>query len=72
GLPVLGSPKFTKLLTEDFAGSYGGCWAIEPDPHKIAVRMIDHIQAKREKLGISKAKERVLFDMEMRREMVDG
>jgi hypothetical protein len=29
--------------------------------------MIDHINKKREKLGISKAKERVLYDMEMRR-----
>jgi len=29
--------------------------------------IINHINKKREKLGISKAKERVLYDMEMRR-----
>jgi carbon-monoxide dehydrogenase catalytic subunit len=31
--------------------------------------IIDHINQKREKLGISKGKERVLFDMEMRRQL---
>ena len=41
----------------------------EADPGKIAALMIDHINGKREKLGISKAKERVLYDMEMRRDL---
>jgi carbon-monoxide dehydrogenase catalytic subunit len=31
--------------------------------------IIDHINKKRQNLGISKAKERILFDMEMRREL---
>jgi carbon-monoxide dehydrogenase catalytic subunit len=31
--------------------------------------IIDHINKKREKLGISKKKERVLYDMEMRRDL---
>jgi hypothetical protein len=35
----------------------------------MAVLIIDHIQKKREKLGISKARERVLYDMDMRREL---
>jgi len=35
----------------------------------MAARIIDHINKKRENLGISKGKERVLYDMEMRREL---
>jgi hypothetical protein len=31
--------------------------------------MIDHINRKREKLGIGRSKERVLFDMAMRRDL---
>jgi carbon-monoxide dehydrogenase catalytic subunit len=44
-------------------------WATEPDPKKMAAMIIDHINQKREKLGISKKKERVLYDMEMRRDL---
>ena len=69
GLPILGSRKLTKLLTEDYEKVFGGHWAVEPDPAKMAVLIIDHIQKKREKLGISKARERVLYDMDMRREL---
>jgi carbon-monoxide dehydrogenase catalytic subunit len=47
----------------------GGSWAVEPDVHHMASRMIDHINKKRKALGIDKRKERVLFDMEMRREL---
>jgi putative ABC transport system permease protein len=36
---------------------------------KMAGLMIDHINNKRKKLGIEKGKERVLYDMEMRREL---
>jgi len=69
GLPVLGSKGFAKYLFEDLEQYYGARWDVEPDPQKMAGKMIDHIQKKRENLGISKAKERVLYDMEMRREL---
>ncbi|OVE79778.1 carbon-monoxide dehydrogenase catalytic subunit [bacterium I07] len=69
GLPVMGSEKLTHFLTEELSDILGGSWAVEPEPEKIAGRMIDHIQNKREKLGISQARERVLYDMEMRREL---
>ena len=46
---------------------YGGKWAFEPDPVKAAQLMIAHIDKKRKALGIDKARERVLYDMEMRR-----
>ena len=70
GLPVFGSKKFTKFLFEEFEDIYGGRWAVEKEPGKMAAMIIDHIQKKREKLGISAAKERVLYDMDMRRELV--
>ncbi len=69
GLPINGSKVFTDLLFREFEDIYGGMWAVEPDPGKMAAMIIDHINNKREKLGISKAKERVLYDMEMRREL---
>jgi len=67
--PTLGSGELTKLLFEGFEEIYGGKWAFEPDPIKAAKLMIDHIDKKRKALGIDKARERVLFDMAMRREL---
>ena len=67
--PTLGSDKVTKHLFEDFEAAYGGMWAFEPDPIKAAHLMISHIDKKRKALGIDKARERVLYDMEMRREL---
>lgn len=69
GLPISGSPEFCHHLFEEFEGTYGGRWGVEPDIGKMAANIIDHINTKREKLGISKAKERVLYDMAMRREL---
>ena len=45
-------------------------WAYEPDPKQAAQLMIEHIDKKRKALGIDKARERVLYDMEMRRDLV--
>jgi len=47
----------------------GGMWDFEPDPIQAAHKMIEHIDKKRKALGIDKARERVLYDMEMRREL---
>jgi carbon-monoxide dehydrogenase catalytic subunit len=69
GLPVTGSERFCEHIFEEFEDIFGGKWGSEPDTKKTAALIIDHINKKREKLGISKAKERVLFDMEMRREL---
>jgi carbon-monoxide dehydrogenase catalytic subunit len=70
GLPVRGSEIFYRHISEEHETMLGGMWAVEPDIHKMATRMIDHINKKRKALGIDKGKERVLFDMEMRRELV--
>jgi len=67
--PTLGSKEVTDFLFKDFEDMYGGMWAFEPDPIKAAQLMIAHIDKKRKALGIDKARERVLYDMEMRREL---
>jgi carbon-monoxide dehydrogenase catalytic subunit len=67
--PTLGSEEVTKLLFHDFEDIYGGMWAFEPDPIKAAQLMIAHIDKKRKALGIDKARERILYDMAMRREL---
>jgi carbon-monoxide dehydrogenase catalytic subunit len=69
GLPVFGSRVFTDYLFKELESVFGGMWAVEPDPGKMAGLIIDHINTKRKKLGIEKGKERVLYDMEMRREL---
>ncbi|MBU2534784.1 MAG: anaerobic carbon-monoxide dehydrogenase catalytic subunit [Chloroflexota bacterium] len=67
--PTLGSKQVTEFLFKDMEELYGGMWAFETDPIKMAKLMIDHIDKKRKALGIDKARERVLYDMEMRREL---
>ena len=65
--PTLGSEKLTKLLFEEFEDMLKARWAFEPDPKKMADMIIEHINEKRKALGIDKARERILFDMAMRR-----
>ena len=67
--PTLGSKEVTDFLFKDMEEIYGGMWAFEPDPIKMAQLMIEHIDKKRKALGIDKARERVLYDMAMRREL---
>lgn len=69
GLPVTGSKVFCKHIFKEFEKIFGGMWAAEDEIKKTASLIIDHINKKREKLGISKEKERVLYDMKMRREL---
>jgi carbon-monoxide dehydrogenase catalytic subunit len=67
--PTTGSKEVTDFLFKDMEEMYGGMWDFEPDPIKAAHMMIEHIDKKRKALGIDKARERVLYDMEMRREL---
>jgi len=67
--PTLGSDELTKFLFEGMEDKFKGRWAFEPDPIEGAKLMIAHIDSKRKALGIDKARERVLFDMAMRREL---
>lgn len=67
--PTSGNKEVCDYLFKDFQEMYGGMWAFEPDPIKAAHLMIEHIDKKRKALGIDKARERVLYDMAMRREL---
>jgi len=69
GMPILGSENVTNFLFNELEDIVGGKWDLEPDPSKMAAKIIDHINQKRKALGIEAGKERVLYDMEMRREL---
>ncbi len=69
GLPVTGAPVFQDYLFNQMESELGGMWDVEVDPIKHAQKMIAHIDKKRKELGIDKARERVLFDMEARRQL---
>ena len=67
--PTTGSKVLTDFLFREIQELYGGMWAVEEDPVEMAQMMIRHIDKAREALGIQEEKERVLFDMAMRREL---
>jgi carbon-monoxide dehydrogenase catalytic subunit len=67
--PTTGSKVLTDFLFKEFEELYGGMWAVESDPVKMAQLMIQRIEQGRDALGIQKIQERVLYDMEMRREL---
>ncbi len=69
GLPVRGSEIFSAHIFKEFEKIFGGKWGVESDTGQMAAMMIDHINKKRKKLGIDKEKKRVLYDMEMRRDL---
>jgi carbon-monoxide dehydrogenase catalytic subunit len=66
-LPILGAENLTRYLTEEMEKEIGGKWAFERDPIKAAGMMIEHIERKRDALGINVEKERKLYAMEDRR-----
>jgi len=66
-LPVLGAANLTRYLTDEIEKDVGGKWAFERDPIKAATMMIEHIESKRDALGINVEKERKLYDMADRR-----
>jgi carbon-monoxide dehydrogenase catalytic subunit len=70
--PTTGSEIFTDYLFKGLEDELGGMWDLEPDPVLAAQKMIAHIDKKRKALGIDKARERVLYDMAMRREMEEA
>jgi carbon-monoxide dehydrogenase catalytic subunit len=67
--PTIGSTELTDYLFKDYEKIYGGMWGFEKDPVKTARMMIAHIDKKRKALGLDKARERVLYDMAMRRDL---
>ncbi len=67
--PTWGSPGMEKLLYEDLENIFGARFHYEPEPYLMATKIIDLINKKREKLGITEKPVRVLYDMAMRREL---
>jgi len=70
GFPTINEDICTNYLFKDIEKIYGGRWDfVEKDPYEMARRCIAQIDAKRKALGIDKARERVLMDMAMRRDI---
>ena len=67
--PTTNSKAVTDFLFEKYEDTLKGMWGFEADPVKAAQMMIAHIDKKRKELGIDKARERILYDMEKRREL---
>ena len=70
--PSLGSEIFTDYLFRGIEEELGGRWDFDPDPEQAAKKMIAQIDLKRSALGIDKARERVLYDMDMRRQLEEA
>ena len=71
-LPTSGAKEFNKFLLEGMMDVHGAHWNVAKEPLEIARLMIEKIESKRDALGINKKKERVLFDMDMRRDLGTG
>ncbi len=71
-LPTSGAKAFNNYLLEGMMDTYGAVWNVAEKPLEIAKLMIEKIDQKRAALGIDKQRERVLFDMEMRRDLGTG
>ncbi|MCX6621688.1 MAG: anaerobic carbon-monoxide dehydrogenase catalytic subunit [Acidobacteria bacterium] len=69
-LYVEGSENVTRLLCEEMEGITGGRFEWEPDPVIAADKILAHIEKKRDALRINVKKERKLYDMKERRELV--
>ena len=67
--PTLGSKNVTDFLFKKYGELFKNTWDFEPDPEKMVGKILNHIDSKREALGIMAKRERVLFDMAMRREL---
>ncbi len=67
--PVRGSSEVTKIMTDGWEEKTGGRFEFEPDVDKLYEKVVAHIQKKRDALGINQKKERVLLDMEARRQL---
>ncbi|MFZ0447808.1 MAG: anaerobic carbon-monoxide dehydrogenase catalytic subunit [Desulfatiglandaceae bacterium] len=67
--PIIEETKFHKLLFDGLEEMGFGKWGFTVDPYEMARMMIEHIDKKRQALGIDKSRDRVLFDMAARREL---
>ncbi len=71
-LPTTGAKKFNEFILNGMKEIWGASWGVANTPEAIADAMIAAVKQKREELGINKKQERVLMDMEMRRDLDSG
>jgi len=71
-LPIQGSENVSKYLFDGIEKELGGKWAVESDPLKATDLILEHIESKRDALGINKEKQRKLYDMADRRALSIG
>jgi carbon-monoxide dehydrogenase catalytic subunit len=69
GSPVSGSPTVVEYMLSGWKERYGGKLEFLSDPQDIVTSTLDTIDAARAALKIDVPQERVLFDMDMRREL---
>ncbi len=67
--PLTKGTNFERHLFEELENKGFGKWGVADTPHEMARLMIEHIDKKREALGINKQAERKLSSMEDRRAM---
>ena len=66
---ISGSDKVTSFLNGEARNLFGGSFHECLEPEQAAAKIIDILDAKREKLGINKKQERKLYDMQDRRSL---
>jgi carbon-monoxide dehydrogenase catalytic subunit len=69
GSPTSGSEYVTKYMEDGWTDKFGAGFYFIEQPQDIVTKTLDIIDAKRAALKIDVPQERVLFDMEMRREL---
>jgi carbon-monoxide dehydrogenase catalytic subunit len=69
GSPVSGSPVVVDYMENGWTERFGGGLFFIEEPHDMVVKALDLIDARRTALKIDVPQERVLFDMDMRREI---
>ncbi len=69
GSPVAASDTLVRYMSEVWFERYQGLLEFIPEPEDIVTRTLDLIDSARAELKIDVPRERVLFDMEMRREL---
>ena len=66
---ISGSENVTRFLNEETKGMFGGSFHVCEDAQTAVVKIMEILDAAREKLGINKKAERKLYDMKDRREL---
>ena len=69
GSPVANSPEVEEYMIDGWTERYGGSLRFIKEPQDMVTATLDLIDGARKALKIDTAQERVLFDMDMRREL---